>query len=121
MNHAPLPYILAALLLALTGPVQAGNFRWLDSSAVRYFSDRDWELFAETAEQALGEGKDGQRFEWNNPKSNSSGSMMPGAADSAFDGKDCRRLEIESQAKGVSGKSTHTLCRQPDGDWKILR
>jgi len=121
MHPTLLQYTLLALLLATVGPAQSGNFRWLDSSAVRYFTDQDWDLFTETADKALNEGKDGQRFEWNNPKSKSSGSMMPGAADTVFDDKDCRRLEIESQAKDVSGKSTHTLCRQPDGDWKIAR
>jgi len=110
-----------ALLLTVAGSAQSDNFRWLDSSAVRYFTDRDWNLFSETAQKALDTGNDGQRFEWLNPKSKSSGSLMPRAADTAFDGKACRRLEIESQARGVSGKSTHILCRQPDGNWKILR
>lgn len=121
MRPTVLQFTILALLLAVAGSAQSGNFRWLDSSAVRYFTDQDWELFSETAQKALDAGKDGQRFEWHNAKSKSSGSMVPGAADTAFDGKECRRLEIDSQARGVTGKSTNTLCRQPDGDWKILR
>jgi len=122
MHTHSLRHILPALLLlALVGPAAGGNFRWLDGSAARYFTDRDWELFTATLQKALDEGGSGQRFEWSNPESGSSGAMVPRAAPPVFAGSECRLLEMENRAHGYSGNSRHTLCRDSEGAWKIAR
>ena len=122
MHIHPLRRILPALLiLALTGPAAGSNVSWLDGSAARYFTDRDWELFTTTLQKALDEGREGQRFDWENPESRSSGYLIPRAAGPAFAGRECRLLETENRARGYTGNSRHTLCRGSDGAWKIVR
>ena len=119
-NMKPLPFTLLALLL-IAGSAQGANFRWLEFSPVRNFTDDDWDMMTATADRALNKGKEGEVFSWENPESGSSGSLTPMGKAESKKGGDCRKLQISNQAGGLSGDSTHILCRQPDGEWKVVR
>jgi len=119
-NMKPLLTTLLPLLLAF-GSAQGANFRWLEFSPVRYFTDGDWEMMTTTADRALNNGKDGEAFDWSNPESGSSGSLTPIGKAKSRKGSDCRKLKISNHAKGLSNTSTQILCKQPDGEWKVAR
>lgn len=112
---------LFSLVLLVLPLAQGANFRWLDSSPARHFSDRDWQLLGDTVDLALNTGRDGQRFEWSNPDTGSSGTLEPAPATGRYAGGGCRRLKMENHAGNESSRSSHTFCRQEDGSWKIAR
>jgi len=116
----PLGFMMIAISLAV-GSAWGANFRWLEFSPVRHFTDSDWEMMTATADRALNEGKDGEAFTWSNPESGNSGSLTPAGKAESRKGAECRQLEISNHAKGLSGTNTRILCKQPDGEWKVAR
>ncbi len=102
------------------GQAQAANFRWMNFSPERHFTEQDWEMVTSTADQALNQGKDGELFTWNNPDSGSSGSLTPKDAENR-EGMPCRVLTITNNAQGLSSTGTNLLCKQANGEWKIVK
>lgn len=112
-----LPAFIALAVVA--GQAHSANFRWLNFSPARHFTDDDWSMLTETADQALSSGKDGEEFSWSNPKTGNSGSLVPGPA-TGSEGERCRTLKITNQASGLSSTGIQRLCMQPSGEWKIV-
>lgn len=110
--------IVAVLLLFAQSVGEAVNLRWLEYSAVRYFSDEDWELARGAADDALQNRPDGEPVEWHNPKTGHSGRSVP-LRSLDRDGKPCRELAVENRAGGMSGRSVFLFCLQPSDEWKI--
>jgi surface antigen len=106
---------LAALL---TLAVQAASLGWMKGETARYFTDRDWELVGQTLRAALDDAPDGETREWSNEKSGARGSMTPLSTETRDD-VTCRRLRVESVARGSSSSHSYLFCRRGDGPWGI--
>jgi hypothetical protein len=96
----------------------AYNLRFLKHSPVRHFTEQDWEMANAATRQALRESKDGETVAWENPESQSSGTITPLETKSQ-NGATCRILKIENRAKGLSASSTYPFCQKPDGSWAL--
>jgi len=105
-----------AALLALAA--QAASLGWMKGETARYFTDRDWELVAQVLQSALDDAPDGETREWSNGKSGARGSMTPLSTETRDD-VTCRRLRVESVAKGSSSSHSYLFCRRGDGPWGI--
>jgi surface antigen len=103
-------------LLALGA--QAASLGWMKGETGRYFTDRDWELVGETLQATLDGAPDGETREWSNGKSGARGSMTPLSTETRDD-VTCRRLRVESVAKGSSSSHSYLFCRRGDGSWRI--
>ncbi|MCB1857387.1 MAG: hypothetical protein KDI63_03910 [Gammaproteobacteria bacterium] len=105
-------------VLVVTESAQSANFNWLSFSPGRYFTDTDWEMMTQAANEALNTGDEGQVFAWSNPATGHSGSVSPGPVN-GDSGENCRSLDITNHAKGLTANGTQRLCRQPNGEWKL--
>jgi hypothetical protein len=109
---------LGVLLCLLQVPAQAVNLKWLEHAPVRFFSDADWALATAAVDDALANPEDGTPVQWNNPDSGHRGSATA-LGTLKRDGRTCRQLALENEARGMSGRSVFLYCLQPDGEWKI--
>jgi surface antigen len=105
-----------AALLALAA--QAASLGWMKGETARYFTDRDWELVGQALQATLDGAPDGETREWSNEKSGAHGSMTPLSTETRDD-VTCRRLRLESVAKGSSSSHSYLFCRRGDGPWGI--
>ncbi|MCP3867293.1 MAG: hypothetical protein GY703_04185 [Gammaproteobacteria bacterium] len=117
---------LAALLFllssGLTLPVSGANFVWLNDAPIRYFTDEDWTMMEQKADEVLNEGEDGREYAWKNPQSGNSGSFVAEpATGKGLQNQRCRQLTIVNRAKSTSSSATYDFCRQEDGKWLIAR
>ena len=107
---------IAGLLLAAAAmPASLG---WMKGDAPSFFTDRDWALVAETLTATLDTAADGEAREWSNQASGASGKMTPLATETRGD-VTCRRVRVESAAKGASSSYRYLFCRRGDGTWGI--
>ena len=107
---------LAALLAC--APVHAINEMFAKDAPISRMTKEDLDIAGAVMRKALDEGKDGQLFEWNNPKTSASGTVT---ALKAFDkqGMHCRGAAFSTSAGGKSSRSEWNLCKTPEG-WKVL-
>lgn len=115
---------LLAILLATSGILlhstesQARGWEWVKRLSVSQFGLEDTAIFHAHVDQALEEAKDGERVEWSNPDSGSSGAITPLTSE-RLNGKLCRQTRFENQADQDQNVSEFLLCQQPDGTWSI--
>ena len=107
-----------ALVALLALAAQAASLGWMKGETARYFTDRDWELVGQALQSALDDAQDGETREWSNEKSGARGSMTPLSTE-VRDDVTCRRLRVESVAKGSSSSHSYLFCRRGDGPWGI--
>jgi surface antigen len=101
--------------------VQGLNLTFLDQAPMRFFNEEDLKLLSDASDQALDEATDGESVDWSNESTGNSGSLTP-VNSFTRQGKDCRRLEVISQATKATRGSARTLvdfCKV-GGAWKIL-
>ena len=119
MLNTKIQRILTLILLgSFLQTAVAFNLRFLNYSPVRYFSEQDWKLASAAVRKALNETKDGETVSWDNPKTKYFGTIRPIMTES-HDGATCRKLEIENNAKGMTGSGIYRFCQQPDGKWAV--
>lgn len=107
---------LTAVLVSSSALPQ--GYRWLDTSPVAHFSDKDWSMLRSTARPLLDDGADGSQASWENTDSGSYGSIK---VLNTFqkDGRRCRRTYFSNSAAGFHGTGIFNLCKVADGSWKI--
>jgi surface antigen len=110
--------IVAVACLLVTATAMAASLGWMRGAAASFFTDRDWDLVSETLGATLESAADGETREWSNDKSGASGRMMVLLTESRED-VTCRKLRIESRARGASSGDDYTFCRRGDGPWGI--
>jgi hypothetical protein len=67
----------------------------------------------------LGSSQDGTRKEWGNPATGNGGAITLVTQFSAPDGRPCSQIRVESHAKAMENASTMSVCKSPDGSWKV--
>jgi len=107
-----------SLLALLALAAQAASLGWMKGETARYFTDRDWELVGQALQSALDDAPDGETREWSNEKSGARGSMTPLSTETRGE-LTCRRLRVESVARGSSSSHSYLFCRRSDGPWGI--
>jgi len=94
---------------------------YLGNTIGRQLDDHDRMLHEQAAQQALA-APVGQSIAWNNPQSGHSGTVT-----TTRDGTDqstgayCREYQQTIVVGGQTQQAYGTACRQPDGNWKIVK
>lgn len=70
---------------------------------------------------ALEKNKSGQRSTWVNPDSGAEISVVPERTYENREGEYCREYETEVVINGEVKKAYGTACRQPNGEWKVVK
>lgn len=106
---------LAALWPAAAAAVNDFSIRDLP---IQHMTDSDREILSNAVVGALERSPEGTTTRWENPETGAHGELTPGAR---FDraGKPCRELEVANSARGYDNRIVLTLCKQPDGKWKV--
>jgi surface antigen len=112
--------LVAGLSLALSLPVSAVNWGFLQYSPTSHFTEADWELLTEAGRRALTTRADGDTEGWASPDTGAYGTIQP-LKTMERDGTTCRRTEIYNNAGGASGTSRFTFCKQEGGGWQLAQ
>lgn len=114
---APLLAAMAAAVL-VAQPAAAASLGWMKGDAASFFTDRDWEILRSTLDQTLDSAGDSEAREWSNESSGAHGRLTPLASETRGD-VTCRRLRIESTARGASSSHRYLFCRRSGGAWGL--
>jgi surface antigen len=110
--------LLPLALVWAFSPALASNVSFLEDAAIGKMGEADVQLFFATLQEALDQQADGEARAWENPATQTGGTMTP-LATFEQEGTTCRRLGLTNRAQGVEGTSEFLFCRQPDGRWKL--
>jgi surface antigen len=80
---------------------------------------RDKEMQAKAASQALESSPSGKSVPWHNPDTGHAGTVTPTRTYQTAQGTYCREYQQTVTIDGKQENSYGTACRQPDGSWKI--
>jgi surface antigen len=108
-----------AVGVVFAGLVHAqGNTLFLNDSAVAQFRDSDMQSFLETMDASLDGLADGETRSWENPDTKAHGSI---GALRTFEreGRTCRQMRVENNARGRRGVGKWTYCRSAEGRWEL--
>jgi surface antigen len=82
--------------------------------------NKDKEIAAKSANQALENTPSGQTVKWQNPDNGHTGSVTPMRTYQNSAGQYCREYTQTVTIDNRPQQSYGTACRQPDGSWKIV-
>ena len=115
---------LALLGLLLTTPylplASAANLNFTYRGPAGYMNEADWEMFRAEAAKMLNDGEDGVTYTWTNQDTGTSGSFTPEET-TEENGQPCRIVTVTLEAGPAEGRQVMTVCKQPEGDWRIVR
>ena len=117
MRHATV-VVLAMLLWLQAGRVPAFNTLFADQLPIGRMNQEDIELLLAAVDDTLERAADGSTREWRNPKTGAGGYLTPRASYRDA-GLRCRDLAVENRAGGMHNRATLSVCKQPDGSWKV--
>jgi surface antigen len=110
--------LVLALALAPAAASAAGWGALLLQGPTQWFNGDDMKLLVDTAREALESAPVGKTVDWNNPKTRNSGATTV-LAESTQDGRPCRTIRVDTQAKGMNETMRYVACREPDGRWGL--
>ena len=111
--------VLTAALLASPLATDASNLRFLEFSPSAFFDEEDWALLRGAAKKLLDDAPDGDSTSWKNDKTGHNGTLQ--VLDTYEDfGTTCRRMKVYNDAIQVSATRVVNMCRNKQGEWKIL-
>ncbi len=106
----------------LTSTAQArqrgGYMGWVAASPISRFNDEDKRLLREAAE-AVVSGEPGHSRDWENPKTGNHGKLTLLATFNGTDGRPCHQVRVQNHAKGLSGDSKVSICKDPERGWLL--
>jgi surface antigen len=109
---------IIALALLASADGLAMNILAFGDFPIRYMTDEDLEIFKAAVTATLDKGADGTTVHWANPKTSAHGDLTPRLS-VGHDARNCRDLEVANSAGGHDNRVVFTLCKEPDGDWKV--
>ena len=104
--------------IAIGAGVLAGGL--LGNNIGKTMSCADQVQHAETAQQAFETQPAGTTTSWQNPDTDTAGTITPTATYQRSDGTNCRDFEQTVTIDGRYETATGTACRQQDGTWKVV-
>jgi surface antigen len=110
----------ALLLFAANQPSYGFNTLFVDKMPIGRMTTEDIDILMAAAYKALDDLPDGATSHWENPKTGAGGYLTPRAT-FRESGLACRDMQVENSAGGLSNRSVFSMCKQPDGTWKIVR
>jgi surface antigen len=105
--------LLATGIGALAGALVGGQVG-------KTMDEYDKQMLVKSSHQALEFSPSGNRVEWRNPDNGNNGSITP-TKSFKEDGRYCREYIQEVIIGGEKEKAYGKACRQPDGNWKIIK
>lgn len=108
---------IAIALLMTAGQTIAANTSFMNDSVLAELRDDDVTMLLETIDAAL-EAPQGEAQQWENKASGAKGTITRLGGFSK-DGRECRKLRVEAQARGRSSDSEWDYCRAPYGRWEL--
>lgn len=111
--------VLVTLWFAAPLSAHALNTAFLREAPIAFFSKDDLDLFRDTVMLTLVRNADGETAKWQSTTTDSNGEVTP-LDTRSIDGTTCRRTRILNRAKGREGQGVYELCRQPNGEWKVV-
>ena len=117
-----IPALIKTVLLSTSiiyaGTVAASNVRFMQDSALAAMTPADIEVLQKAARNTLDYAEDGNPRRWENQETGAKGILTP-LSSFEQDGVFCRKLEMFTEVKSVSGRTIFVFCQQPDGTWRI--
>lgn len=111
--------LAAALALQCAG-AYAINYDFMHQSPATYFTEEDHAIANAKALEILESGTDGETYEWRNEATGNHGTYTIRKTVEK-DGQRCRSVTVYDAGGPAEMTTTHSACRGPDGEWKILR
>ena len=109
-----------ALIIALTLPAlsrqRGGQMGWLAQTPISQYNDEDKQLLRDAAEAVVA-GEAGNSRSWENPKTGNHGKLTLLISFNGSDGRPCHQVRVQNHAKGLSGDSKVTICKDPQRGW----
>lgn len=110
--------VIIAFFTLLPGAAPAVNVFSIRDLPVQHMTDDDRDILRAAVIGTLDRTPDRNTVRWENPKTGAHGDLTPRAS---FDRarQSCRDLEVANSARGHDNRVVLTLCKQPDGEWKV--
>lgn len=106
-------------IFAVAAGAMAGGF--IGNKIGEQMDEHDKLMAERSAQKALENAKSGTKVVWKNPDTNHSGSVTPTKTYQNREGRYCREYTQEVTIGGETQKAYGTACRQPDGQWVIVK
>ncbi len=110
--------VTLALALAPAVALAAGWGALLLQGPTEWFNGDDMKLLVDSAREALENAPVGKTIDWNNPKTRNSGATTV-LAESSQEGRPCKTIRVDTQAKGLKESMRYVACREADGRWGL--
>ncbi|HEY2256450.1 MAG TPA: hypothetical protein VGI11_12500 [Variovorax sp.] len=115
--------IAAALLSSQAGAITSlGNFNSIRETPITQFGKADMDLMTQTVYRTLDSGADGVTVKWDNPATESSGSITPDKDPQGRKG--CRLAQIENRHKSLRSEGGYIFCKSDNKTkgppWKLV-
>jgi surface antigen len=118
--HTRLRKLLLMLPLLAAVPAVAMNTYFMDKMPIGHMTSEDIDILLAAANSALDGLPDGATTHWSNDKTGAKGDLTLRATYQEG-GQRCRDMQVENSAGGFSNRSVVSMCKQPDGAWKLMR
>jgi surface antigen len=112
--------LLLVLPLLAIAPAAAFNTFFMDKMPIGHMNKEDIDILTAATNAALDTLPDGGTVHWSNQKTGANGDLTPRATYQEG-GRPCRDMQFENSAGGFSNRTVLSLCKQPDGEWKIVQ
>lgn len=117
-SSSRLAMIFASLLFTVHGAHAAGLLFLNESAAIR-MTDDDYTAMTKAAVEALDDTTVPSTKVWTNPKTGSGGTVKTVQEFAAKTGEQCKLVQHNSQAKGLTHTANSTVCKIKDS-WKLV-
>jgi len=111
--------VICAALMGTSGAF-AFDILSIGDMPIRYMTEEDLTVLKAAVISTLDQTNDGVSATWTNQKTGAHGTLTP-INSFRKEAKECRKLEVANSAGGRDNRSVFTLCKLPDGDWKVYK
>jgi surface antigen len=120
MKHGAARAAVICAALMASSAACAFDVLGIGDMPIRYMSEEDLTIFKAAVVRTLDQTADGVSASWTNQNTGAHGTLTP-VASSRQQAQECRKLEVANSAGGRDNRSVFTLCKLPDGDWKVYK
>jgi 17 kDa common-antigen outer membrane protein len=126
-NSPPAPYssprcriVAAAILIGAIFPAMAQNsMGFLKDAPVASFTPQDFDLMQAAAADVLSRSDKGASKTFHNDATGNGGTIKLLGSFKSTEGRDCKRLQLDTSTQTLTATSKVKVCHFPDGRWLI--